>query len=192
MTDAQIIEGINNKDQAAQGILFEKVYRELVYFAYRMVDNMEEGKDLAIRCFSTLLEYQREFADIEHVKNFLFTTTKNACINHLRKRQRVNSHTTELIQRYSTTENWEILMDRAELLHELYRAVEQLPAQSRTVFKLTQIEGFSYHEVATILGLSPHTVRNHNARAFELLRSALGERKLHIALLLLHLASTGN
>ena len=52
-------------------------------------------------------------------------------------------------------------------------AVEQLPDQCRTVFKLIKEEGFKYKQVAEILGLSPRTIETQLFRAIKKLSVVL-------------------
>jgi RNA polymerase sigma-70 factor (ECF subfamily) len=52
------------------------------------------------------------------------------------------------------------------------RIVQQLPPQCRIIFQLVREEGLRYKEVASILELSPYTVRNQMAIAIQKLGEA--------------------
>jgi RNA polymerase sigma-70 factor (ECF subfamily) len=56
-------------------------------------------------------------------------------------------------------------MEWKEIYARLNKAIDELPDQCRTVFKLIKEEGFRYKQVAEILGISPRTVETQLFRA---------------------------
>ena len=62
-------------------------------------------------------------------------------------------------------------------LRDLDRAFSRLPEKQRSALRLAGIEGKSYTEVATAMGMTPDAVRCHLARARERLRDAVYRRK---------------
>jgi RNA polymerase sigma-70 factor (ECF subfamily) len=58
-------------------------------------------------------------------------------------------------------------------LEAMLRAIDQLPSQSRTVFRMHRIEGLSHQEVAQALGISKSTVEKHMMAALKRLTDAL-------------------
>lgn len=52
-------------------------------------------------------------------------------------------------------------------------AIQDLPPQCRLVFRLCKIEGRSYQEVSTLLGISPNTINNHLGKAKKKIREKL-------------------
>jgi RNA polymerase sigma-70 factor (family 1) len=194
MNEEQIISGVNKKEQDAYSMLFHLYYKELCYFAYKIINNREEAKDIVVNNFCSFLEKKDGFESLSHMRGYLFTATKHDCINYLKRHKMKAAKEEQVISIYNPGDekNWEKLMDQAEILNELYKAIQTLPEQSKKVFSLTHLDGLSRSEVAKLMGLSENTVRNHNATALELLRTALGDKKLQLALLLLHYAFLKN
>ena len=60
-----------------------------------------------------------------------------------------------------------------EISFQLNQAIDNLPDQSRTIFKLVKEDGFRYKEVAEILGISPRTVETQLFRAIKKLQSVV-------------------
>ena len=57
---------------------------------------------------------------------------------------------------------------------QLRQALRELPADYRTVVYLADVEGYTYHETATMMGTPIGTVMSRLHRARRALRSKLG------------------
>jgi RNA polymerase sigma-70 factor (ECF subfamily) len=57
----------------------------------------------------------------------------------------------------------------------LWKALDQLPFDQRTVIVLREIDGFSYEEIADSLGVAIGTVKSRLTRARQTLRDELRE-----------------
>jgi RNA polymerase sigma factor (sigma-70 family) len=68
---------------------------------------------------------------------------------------------------------------------DLLALIEQLPNGYRTVFRLAVLEGKSHHEIAEMLGISPHSSASQLARAKEKLRQLIFEYRQKAGLLTL-------
>ena len=55
--------------------------------------------------------------------------------------------------------------------------LEELPREQSSVLVLREIDGYSYGEIAELLGISPGTVRSRLARGRQKLRALLLEYK---------------
>ena len=65
---------------------------------------------------------------------------------------------------------------RRELRTLLDRAIMQLPPEQRVVLVMCDIEGFQYHEVAGMTGVSLGTVKSRLSRARAKLRTTLAQK----------------
>ncbi|MNY51299.1 RNA polymerase sigma factor RpoE [compost metagenome] len=55
----------------------------------------------------------------------------------------------------------------------LNKAIEALPPQQQKIFNLCKVEGRSYEEAASILGISPATVGNQLVKAVRSVRTTM-------------------
>ena len=65
------------------------------------------------------------------------------------------------------------VLDEREASGRVWRALDQLPFDQRTVVVLREIDGLSYDEIATSLGVAIGTVKSRLARARQGLRAGL-------------------
>ncbi len=101
------------------------------------------------------------------VKSWLFTSAYNRMIDVIRKDSRLVG-----VEYYdeSTLFAEENSTDLNEVLH---RALERLPSAQRSVILLRDYEGYSYHEIAEITGLSEAQVKTYIFRGRVALRNYL-------------------
>jgi RNA polymerase sigma-70 factor (ECF subfamily) len=67
-------------------------------------------------------------------------------------------------------------LELAEIRRRVAAAMERLPEQRRTAFRLHDVDGFTTGETARIMGLSEGTIRSHVHHARHALRGLLADR----------------
>jgi len=112
----------------------------------------------------------------EHPRGWIFRVLRNLCIDRLRSRKarlRVVSGDADvetLAQNRSDHRTPESDLLNADALDRVARAMDAMPADLSEVIALVVIEGLSYRETASILGIPVGTVRSRLSRARESLR----------------------
>jgi RNA polymerase sigma-70 factor (ECF subfamily) len=113
---------------------------------------------------------------------WLMSITANACRDHLRKiKRRPTIPIESLVQEPAASPAAESPEDyalRRELDAEIQKALSALPSQQRLAVVLCDIQGFSYEEIAKIMGCSLGTVRSRISRGRSQLRDYLSLREL--------------
>jgi RNA polymerase sigma-70 factor (ECF subfamily) len=110
----------------------------------------------------------------------VYAVARSCAIDHLRRLRTRRRHEAvvepERLSRQAAKERErpDARLAAKELRGELLRALAKLPETQRSVFHLSEIEGFSYAEIAQTLGLSPGTVASRKYHAVRKLRSHLG------------------
>lgn len=115
-----------------------------------------------------------ERIQVRRFSGLLFTVARNYCLNALRDNKGYAaislddiSDETEIIVRTKDIEN-------ADLRELLQRALSQLPFNQRESFILREYVGYSYDEIAEIMGTNSANVRARAHRARERLRTVVG------------------
>lgn len=163
------------EDEKAFEALFKLFYERLIQFSLHYVYSRELAEEVISDVFVKIWNNRKELAAIANLETYLYVAVKNQSLNYLSKLSGyVVSPAGDLFKdnRHDSFDPEKELEFR-ELQLDLDKAVEGLPAQCRVVFKLIKEDGFTYKEVAEILGLSVRTVETQLSRALKKLSVAL-------------------
>jgi len=161
----------SSKDLLEQ--LFNELFREyehpLYLFAFRMLKSDMAAKDIIQDVFLKLWTIRDRISEIKSISAFLYKLTENMVIDHLRAAASDRQKKQGLWQRVrqSSEPGANIGIEAAEYHSIIRQAIEHLPPQRRAVYILSQAEDKSRKEVASLLQISPNTVRNQLAKAVE-------------------------
>ena len=151
-------------------VIFKEYYGSLCYFASRFLKDEEVIEDLVQDVFITLLEKKMFFQSEVHLKNFLYLSIRNSCLNYIRSTRSKDRYIASLAYE-EQAENFEESIILTEIHREL--AVEKLPEECRKVFQLCYFQGLDNESAAQELGLSVNTVKAQKARGKKILRENL-------------------
>jgi RNA polymerase sigma-70 factor (ECF subfamily) len=152
--------------------LRDEYYPALCRFADGLLGDPSAADDIVAEIFVLLSKKRQDFETLQTINAFLYLSTRNACLNYLRKAERDSLLKTGLRRYLDSDQEGFVLNEviREEVLQQIQAAVELLPYHCRQVFKMCYLEGLSNTEVAERFRLSVHTVKNHKVRAIGLLR----------------------
>lgn len=180
--DADILKRLESGDTGGMTVLFDRYYRPLVLFADTFLQDLAWAEDVVQEQFVKF--WERELFRNVHeraLSTFLFTLTKNACINAMKKR----GIQTEDI----SAKDYDIVEEEAVELDErtvftVRQALERLPQRMKEVVINVVCEGCSYAEAAERMGISVNTVKTSLHKGMKELRGMLEEKKDFLILLL--------
>jgi RNA polymerase sigma-19 factor, ECF subfamily len=167
-----IVAELRKGSSDALRVIHSLYYPALRNFAGNLAGDFPAAEDILTEIFVTLWRKHKDFGTLTNIKAFLYISTRNACINHVRKLQREALRKDGLSNYLSPDCEGYVLneMIRAELLQQIYEAIDALPSQCRRVVKMCYVEGLSNAQIALETRISVNTVKNHKARALSLLR----------------------
>lgn len=164
-----------NKTGHASGTHWEEVfvnhYRELCYFSEKIVLDAAAAEDIVQELFISLYEKGSVPQDMNFVRAYLYSATRNRCLDYLRNRQ-LKKNKYDLLPAVIPEDYILAAIAETEVLSIISGAIDSLPAECRKVMKLF-LEGFNGAEIAEKLSLSPSTVRAQKRRGISLLKSKL-------------------
>jgi RNA polymerase sigma-70 factor (ECF subfamily) len=170
-------------DQEAYIFLFRKYYVPLCSYSRRYVGRKDVAEEVVSETFFNLWRNRASLEIHSSVKGYLFHAVLNNSLSYLRKLKKE-----ERLEDYfkdASEENIGFIMTPDELASDslilkdltatIDQAVERLPLQQQTVFRLKRYEGKKLSEIALIMGISVKTVEMHLSKAMLALRKSLKE-----------------
>lgn len=156
----------------------------LYNFGYRLTLNEDDANDLVqetyLKAFRFIETYQRD----TNAKAWLFRIMKNSFINDFRKKSKEPDKTDydEVEQVYNSEDaHYSATVDlRQEVFggilgDEITKALNGIPVDFRLIILLSDIEGFTYEEMAKIIGIPIGTVRSRLHRARNMMKDKIKE-----------------
>jgi RNA polymerase sigma-70 factor, ECF subfamily len=156
---------------------------QLYNTAKRMTGNAQEAEDLVQETYKRAFQAWRQLKDPAHCRAWLYQIMRRLFIDTCRRKRA----TPELVVLEGGSETDDTLLVvpvggfedeaiRRLSAAEVRRALSLLPEELRTVLLLHSLEGFTYPEIAEILGCPVSTVRTRIARARQKLLLKLHSR----------------
>jgi len=160
--------------------LHESLFVPVGLYARKLISDRATADDIVSDAFIKLWEQRDQFDSIVRVKQFLFTATKNACLNHMRNIQlHAKIHQKIAYATASVSDNYiEFSTIRGDLTQLLWRELDRLPPARKQVCTLLLKERLTVSEIAARLSISPQSVDTHIKRATKQLKAAFLQRKI--------------
>ncbi|WP_321347710.1 RNA polymerase sigma-70 factor [uncultured Draconibacterium sp.] len=176
-----ILKKLKSGDEGTYISLFEEYYVGLCAYSRRYVGRKDIAEDIVSETFFKIWENRKKLEITGSVKSYLFQAVANNSLNHLRKLKKEE----KLEDYFSGTENENIgfkevaenITENSLLIKELNSRIEEavnlLPPQQQTAFRLKRFEGKKNKEIADEMGLAVKTVEMHLSKAVISLRKNL-------------------
>jgi RNA polymerase sigma-70 factor (ECF subfamily) len=169
---------------------FHAYYEGLHRYAYTILKDDAESKDVVQRVFIRLWENRERIRIRESFKPYLFRSVYNLCIN-VRTREREPLPFLPETQEIPGAAGPDLAIECKELQARIDRAIGALPPKCGAVFRKSRMEGKSYAQIAKEEEISIKTVEAQLSRALRLLKKALGLALLGLIIAYYLIKSTG-
>jgi RNA polymerase sigma-70 factor (ECF subfamily) len=175
---------VKQGDSSAFGELVDKYKQPVMNLAYRMLRDLTEAEDLAQNVFVQVHKSASRYEVSAKFSTWLFTITRNLCLNEIRRRSR---HPTDPLEAsYPEQEDQPLRQfeDRktasppdtllhSELEQKIEQALAELPENQRTAILLCRQDELSYEDIAEVLGCSMSATKSLIHRGRETLKQKL-------------------
>ena len=148
--------------------VFENYRRQLRAFISRRVDSEAESEDILQEVFMRFVQTDT-VNPIGQVAAWLFRTARNRIIDHGRKRRE------ERMPQLRDSDDESGFVSEITALLADDSSSPEMPAAQRDVFCLTEMEGFTFRELAEDTGIPVATLLSRKHYAVKYLRSRLAE-----------------
>ena len=178
----------NNKqisDSSEISSVYIEYKDELKGYISKRVSIKEDVEDILQNVFYNLSRVDLIENPIEHISSWLYSVTQNQIIdfNRKKKEERLpeiaeNDSDKEFVKSIlnmlsDPTDNPETSYLKSLLWIELESSLDELPIEQRSVFELTELEGFSFKEISESTGVPVNTLLSRKRYAILHLRNKL-------------------
>jgi RNA polymerase sigma-70 factor, ECF subfamily len=175
---AYFIKIIQNDCTVSFGKLFQKKYTPLCLYAQRIVGAHELAEEVVSDVFMKLWRNRQALEINYSYKAYLYRSVRNQAYDYLKSKANTSSQLTDTLENCSaayslSTDSIEENYYAKELQYKIEAAIEQLPRQCKTIFRMSREEQLKYHEIADRMGLSVKTIETQIGRALKHLRLIL-------------------
>ena len=154
---------------------FDKYYRGLCVYAYRILKSSSEAEDLVQDFFVRVLENRATISIETSVKSYFIRSVHNRCLDNLAHKKVKINHEQFRLKMMNEEDMHEYPLLDSELTLLIERAIQHLPDGIRETFMINRFEGLSYQQIAKQENISVKTVEYRISKALNILRKDLGD-----------------
>jgi RNA polymerase sigma-70 factor (ECF subfamily) len=175
--DIKLMDRVKKGDESAFEELVSRHYHSVYNFANRFLLDAANAEDVTQEVFLRVFRAAKTYTARAKFSTWLYTITKNLCFNELRRKRSVNilSIEDEMLPEIPSLDDSPVSrLEKQEIRVKVLDAVRALPANLRAAVLLLKYHGFSYEEVAEILGCTVNAVKLRLHRAKDYLAKSIG------------------
>ena len=165
-------------------LIMDQWYSRLYNFAIGYLKNERNAEEVIQDVFLQLWDNREKLTDNTSINAYLFTLTRNRCIDVIRReRLLIQFHTDKKEEYIYLTNSYHALSDpvldhifEKEFQNEIDKTVNALPDQCQKVFYLSREKGLKNKEISELLHISQKTVETHITKALKTIRLTLEKK----------------
>lgn len=176
MTDQKLIELLQRvaaEDELAFKSLFDTFRPNIYTTALRFTNNEWMAEDIVQDTFVKVWLNKQLLPTLNNFEGWLYILAKNITLNVLKKRDNYKAYYQEEVKdallRYFPEADY--LVQDKEFQHMLQQAIKRLPSKQQETYKLIKEEYLKREEVASLLNVSPETVKWNLDQAMKSIRA---------------------
>lgn len=172
------IEALRKGEKSAYEEIYHEFFGILYHLCISYLHNEDVAEEIVQDTFMKLWEIKGTLNDQVNIKNYLYTITKNNCLNYIRNqkislRHQENLKYLEMQFNYEALEKLGDYVQFEELRAQIELAIAKLPPEISKTFQLSRFEELPYKEISDELGINIKTVEARISRALRFLRLEL-------------------
>jgi RNA polymerase sigma-70 factor (ECF subfamily) len=168
---------IFNQFLAGSDAAFRKLYdtfeRPLYLYVVRLVGSSADAEDVFQEIWTRMYRLRGEKKEVKRFSGLLFTVARNLSINLIRDRKVLPDTSIDDMSFDAESMLRTMDVEVADIRDMIERALLQLPIAQREAFILREYNGYSYQEIAEIMGTPMVTAKTRAWRGREALRKMI-------------------
>ena len=155
--------------------VFRLLYEPLYYYAYDILGDSDQSKDVVSDCFASIWQRHREM-ETSTIKSYLYVCVHNRAIDIAKGKGQVPSSSINDTL-LNIDDDTEALIQEQEQITALQHALEKLPPNNRKILVARYEQGMSIQETAEAFAISIEGVKKSIYRSLKSLRLLLRFKK---------------
>jgi RNA polymerase sigma-70 factor (ECF subfamily) len=174
LSEKELIHRCISGDRIAQKELYETYSPLFFATCLRYMPTVEDAEDVLIMGFTTIFSALDTFKNEGSFEGWMRRIIINTALSTIRFNHKYYDmkNITETIEKGKNNLSENGIYSQLNV-KDILKQIQQIPVGYRTVFNLFVIEGYSYEEVANLMGINKGTVRSQLYRARKMLQKRL-------------------
>lgn len=147
----------------------DKLYR----LALRLLLNGHDAEDVVQEVMIRIWSRREDWGQWQNLEAYCMTAVKNSCLDRLRKRELRLVREESVWDVDSHDKDPQEKMIAKETFTQIRKCMDDLPVNQQLAFQLREVEGFSYNEIAEVLGISLDQVKVNLFRARNAIKKSI-------------------
>lgn len=173
MENNEVIKKFNERDEIAFKLIFNSFYPGLVKWGESIINDFHESEDVVCVVFTRLWSSNKELGSYEGIKQYLYQSVKNECINYIRLIRSKKRYIKELIE--EEVEDYYDLPIDDYLIDKLKFCIDAIPEHYGKLI-LLDLKGYSDKEISSMTGFSINKIDVYRWRAKQILKKLLNKK----------------
>ena len=172
------ISSLKDGEKSAYKEIYHEYFGRMYQLSLQYLRDPHVSEEIVQDSFMKLWNIRETLNEQFNIHNFLYTVTKNNCLNYLRNQKIALKHR-ENIKYLEMQFNYEAMgklgsyLEFEELREKIDSAIAALPETLRETFLLSRFEELQYKEIAEKQDISVKTVEARITKSLRILRSEL-------------------
>lgn len=146
-------------------------YEQLMYFAYRMLNDEITAEEIVIEAFLNVKKAHPDLAAIKDIRNYLFIIVRNMCYAAIKEKKLRENYLKDVAAQPPSYTEMEIFLHESLQIEELIEIVlSELTPSQRKIIKMSFLEEKSVKKIANELGRTENGVAAEKSKALRKLK----------------------
>lgn len=179
MPDQELLIKVSTKDEEAFKELYARYNIAVFNYLLRLIHHTTFAEDLLQETFLAIWQGAQSFRGKSSVKTWMFRIAHYKAVSWLRKHSKKQEmqYNIDDVVLFSKEHSPEETAIQSGQITQIQSAIEQLSQNHRSTIELTFVHGFSYKEIAKIMGCPVGTVKSRMNYALKYLSADLTRKE---------------
>ena len=173
-----LILSLKKGEKSAYKEIYDDFFGVMYRLSFQYLHDELIAEEIVQDTFLRLWEIRNTLNEQFNIRNYLYTLTKNSCLNCLRNqrialRHQKNIQYLEVQYNEMALEKLGSYIEYDELIQRVDRTISLLPEELKSTFLLSRDEGLPYKKIAVIQSVSVKTIEARISKVLKILRLEL-------------------